>query len=82
LVDKFRSGGASICPEGRLLLIENLSKRVDLYDLPGSMPSYTFPVPSKQHITKDVGFAEGTLVVIVGECAQTLYIPFILLYIL
>jgi len=56
----FHSGHASICSEGRLLLIENLSKGIDLYDLPRSAPACTFPVPTKKRYTKDCIFAEGT----------------------
>ena len=70
----FRSGHASICSEGRLLLIENLSKGIDLYDLPRSAPACTFPVPTKKRYTKDCIFAEGTSIIVGGSDHGLVYI--------
>jgi len=56
------------------LLVETLSRGVDLYELPGSSPSCTFSVPSKRRCTKDVGFAEGAAVIVSGSDHGTIYV--------
>lgn len=69
------SGHASICPEGRLLLVETLHKGVDLYELPGSSPLCTFTVPSKyRRCTKDVEFAECATAIVTGSDHGAIYI--------
>lgn len=68
------SGHALICPEGRLLLIENLSKGIDLYDLPASSPVCTFPLLTKKRYTKDCVFAEGTSIIVGGSDHGLIYI--------
>ena len=53
-----RSGHVSICHWKRLLLVKNISKGFDLYDLPWSSPSYAFPVLTKKRCIKAGVFAE------------------------
>ena len=68
------SGHASICPEGRLLLVETLHKGIDFYELPGSSPICTFAVPSKNRCTKDVEFAECETAIVTGSDHGVVYI--------
>ena len=61
--DEFLSGNATICSRGKSLLVENLSKGFDLYDLPRSSPSYTFQTPTRKRCIKDGVFADKSTVV-------------------
>ena len=70
----FSSGNASICPRGKSLLVENLSKGFDLYDLPRSSPSYTFQTPTKKRCVKDGVFAEESTAVICGSDHGRVYV--------
>ena len=45
------------------MLVENLSKGFDLYDLPHSSPSYTFQTPTRKRCIKDGVFVEESTVV-------------------
>src|SRR5271155_5151890 len=65
--DEFLSGNATICSRGKSLLVENLSKGFDLYDLPRSSPSYTFQTPTRKRCIKDGVFAEESTVVACGS---------------
>jgi len=56
------------------LLVETLSRGVDLYELPGSSPLCTFSVPSNRRCTKDVGFAEGATTVVSGSDHGAVYV--------
>jgi hypothetical protein len=68
------SGHASICPQEKLLLIENLSKGFDLYDLPRSSPSYTFAIPTTKRCIKAGVFAEESSVVVCGSDHGKVYV--------
>jgi hypothetical protein len=70
----YSSGHASICSRERLLLVENLSKGFDLYDLPRSSPSYTFAVPTKKRCIKVGVFAEDSSIVACGSDHGKIYI--------
>jgi len=72
--DHLYSSHACIYSEGWLLLVETLSRGVDLYELPGSSPSCTFSGPSKHQCTKDVGFAEGAAVIVSRSDDGTIYV--------
>jgi hypothetical protein len=63
-----------ICPLEKLLLIENLSKGFDLYDLPRSSPSYTFAIPTTKRCIKVGVFAEESSVVACGSDHGKIYI--------
>jgi hypothetical protein len=54
------------------LLIENLSKGFDLYDLPRSSPSYTFAIPTTK--IKVGVFAEESSIVVCGSDHGKIYI--------
>lgn len=67
------SGHASTCPTGKLL-IDNLSKGFDLYDLPRSSPSQTFYAPSVKRCVKDGAFAEKASAIVCGSDHGKVYI--------
>jgi hypothetical protein len=64
----------SICPEGRLRLVETLHKGVDFYELPGSSPLCTIAVPSKNQCMKDVEFAECETAIVTESDHRVIYI--------
>lgn len=68
------SGHASVCPQEKQLLIENLSKGFDLYDLPRSSPSYTFAIPTTKRCIKAGVFAEDSSIVVCGSDHGRIYI--------
>ena len=68
-----RSGHVSICYRKRLLLVENISRGFDLYDLPRSSPSYAFPVPTKKRCIKAGVFAEDSSLVACGSDHGKIY---------
>src|ERR1700678_2011023 len=72
--DEFLSGNAAICSRGKSLLVENLSKGFDLYDLPLSLPSYTFQTPTRKRCIKDGVFVEESTVVACGSDHGKIYI--------
>jgi hypothetical protein len=57
------SGHVSICYQKRLLLVRNISKGFDLYDLPWLSPSYAFLVLTKKRCVKAGVFAEHSSLV-------------------
>jgi hypothetical protein len=63
----------SICHWKRLLLVENISKGFDLYDLPQSLPSYAFPVLTKKRCIKAGVFAEDSSLVACGSDPGKIY---------
>ncbi|KAF8817372.1 WD40 repeat-like protein, partial [Phlegmacium glaucopus] len=67
-------GHASICSREKLLLVDNLSKGFDLYDLPQSSPSYTFAIPTKKRCIKVGVFAEDSSIVACGSDHGKIYI--------
>jgi hypothetical protein len=69
---KRQSGYASIY-SGKLL-VDNLSKGFDLYDLPRSSPSYTFTVPNKKKCVKDGAFAEQASAILCGTDHGKVYV--------
>ena len=70
---KLPSGNVSIyC--GKLLLVDNLSKGFDLYNLPRSSPSYTFAVPNKKSCVKDGIFAEKASAIVCGTDHGKVYV--------
>jgi len=68
------SGHASVCPEGRLLVIENLSNGFDLYTLPRVSPLHAFVVPTTKTCIKDGVFGEEASVVACGSDHGTVYV--------
>ena len=56
------------------MLVENLSKGFNLYDLPHSLPSYTFQMPTKKRSIKDGVFAEETTVAVCGSNHGRIYV--------
>ena len=56
------------------MLVENLSKGFDLYDLPRSSPSYTFQTPTKKRCVKDGVFAEASTIVICRSDHGRIYV--------
>ena len=56
------------------MLVENLSKGFNLYDLPRSSPSYTFQMPTKKRCIKDGVFAEETTVAVCGSDHGRIYV--------
>jgi hypothetical protein len=63
-----------MCSSGKLLLVDNLSKGFDLYDLPRSSPSYAFAVPSKKKCVKDGAFAEQASAIVCGSDHGKVYV--------
>ena len=59
---------------GKTLLVDNLSKGFDLYDLPRSSPSYTFAVPNKKKCVKDGAFAEKASTIVCGTDHGQIYV--------
>lgn len=57
-----------------MLLVDNLSKGFDLYELPRSSPSYTFAVPNKKKCVKDGTFAEKASAIVCGTDHGKVYI--------
>jgi hypothetical protein len=57
-----------------LLLVDNLSKGFDLYELPRSSPSYTFAVPNKKKCVKDGAFAEQASTIVCGSDHGKVYV--------
>ena len=70
----FSSGHATICLRERRLLVDNLSKGFDLYDLPRSSPSYTFAVPGKKRCVKVGVFGEDSSIIACGSDHGKIYI--------
>lgn len=70
----FSSGHATIFSRERLLLVDNLSKGFDLYDLPRSSPSYTFAVPVRKRCVKVGVFAEDSSIIACGSNHGKIYI--------
>src|ERR1700678_2630954 len=68
------SGHVSICSREKLLLVRNLSKGFDLYDLPRSSPSYTFVVPTNKRCIKAGVLAEDSSIVVCGSDHRKVYI--------
>ena len=68
------SGHVSICSRERLLLVENLSKGFDLYDLPRLLPSFTFVVPTNKRCIKAGVFAEDSSIVVCGSDHGKVYV--------
>jgi hypothetical protein len=68
------SGHAALCSEGKLLLIENLSKGYDLYELPRSSPLCTYPIPTKKRCIKDGAFAESNNLIVCGSDHGKVYL--------
>ncbi|KAF8898280.1 WD40-repeat-containing domain protein [Gymnopilus junonius] len=66
-------GHASISLDGQLLLIENLARGFDLYHLPCSSPSHSFPILTNKRCIKDGVFAEGSSVVVCGSDHGEIY---------
>ena len=64
----------SICLREKLLLIENLSKGFDLYDIPRSSPLYTFSIPTTKRCIKVGVFAEDSSIVACGSDHGKIYI--------
>jgi len=56
------------------LLIENLSKGYDLYELPRSSPLCTYPIPTKMRCVKDVVFAENDDFIACGSDHGNVYL--------
>src|SRR5277367_6271599 len=63
-----------ICTRGKSLLVDNISKGFDLYDLPRSSPSYTFAVPGKKRCVKVGAFAEDSSIIACGSDHGKMYI--------
>ena len=57
-----------------MLLVDNLSKGFNLYELPCSLPSYTFQTPTKKRCIKNRVFAEEATVVICGSDHGKIYV--------
>ena len=57
-----------------MLLVDNLSKGFDLYNLPRSSPSYTFAVPNKKKCVKDGAFAEKASAIVCGTDHGRIYV--------
>jgi hypothetical protein len=58
----------------KLLLVDNLSKGFDLYELPRSSPSYSFAVPNKKKCVKDGAFAEKASAIVCGTDHGQVYV--------
>src|SRR5271168_723121 len=72
--DEFLSGNAMICSRGKSLLVKNLSKSFNLYDLPRSLPSYMFQTPTRKRCIEDGVFAEESTVVACGSDHGKIYV--------
>ncbi|KDR79751.1 hypothetical protein GALMADRAFT_136362 [Galerina marginata CBS 339.88] len=67
-------GYASLDSSGKLLLVDNLSRGFDLYNLPRSSPSYTFAVPTKKKCVKDGAFAEQASAIVCSSDHGKVYV--------
>ena len=56
------------------MLVENLSKGFDLYDLPRLSPSYTFAIPANKRCVKAGVFAEDSSIVVCGSDHGKIYV--------
>ena len=63
----------SICHWKKLLLVKNISKGFNLYDLPQLSPSYTFPILTKKRCVKARVFAEDSSLVACGSDHGKIY---------